>query len=375
MRRNARTRGEYKGMETRAPNSPPAGASSQPIALRILSSAFLRYSGAVMDTFVIALLRLGLQPWLGTRAPFGLFFLSVVFTSWFLGMGPGLLSVALGLIVGLYFTVGPKAGLNLSPAEWVGVINFVLTGILIVVLNEKQRRAKFLVDANVSALNEKQILLEQKQVEVEALNTRLQRAMQETHHRVKNNLQVVSALAEMQVEPGELTIPASAIQRIGTHVRALATIHDLLTLEAKENHTADTLHARTILEKLIPLVRATVGDRAIHYTADDIMLSSKQGTALALLVNELVSNAIKHGKGEIEITLRVEGETARLEVCDDGPGFPAGFNPKRSANTGLELIDSVGRWDLGGAVTFENGKQGGARVTVAFPTPVVPTLP
>ena len=294
--------------------------------------------------------------------PFGLFFFSVVFTSWLLGFGPGLVSVALGLVVGLAFADSPKRGLSLDAPGWVGLINFVLTAVLIVALNEKQRRAKLLVDANIHALNEKQALLEQKQAEVEALNTRLQRAMQETHHRVKNNLQVVSALAEMQVEPGESTVPATAIERIGTHVRALATIHDLLTLEAKESREADTLHARTILAKLIPLVRATVGDRAIVYTADDILLSSKQGTALALLVNELVSNAVKHGKGAIEITLHVEGDTTQLQVCDDGPGFPADFNAKRAANTGLELIDSVGRWDLGGAVAFENGAQGwGAR--------------
>lgn len=362
-------------MEIRAANNPLAGLSLPTKRPWITCSPFMRYSSAIVVTCAVGILRLSLHPLLAARAPFGLFFLSVVFTSWVAGFGPGLLAVALGLVLGLYFADSPKTGLTLGPAEHIGLINFVLTGIFIVALNEKQQRAKCLVDANVRELHDKQTLLEQKQAEVEALNTRLQRAMQETHHRVKNNLQVVSALADMQVEPGDATVPAAAIERIGTHVRALATIHDLLTQEARESRNADTLHAKTILEKLLPLIRATVGDRAITYRADDISLSAKQGTALALLVNELVSNAVKHGRGEIEIALHVEGDTARLEVCDDGPGFPTDFNPRKAANTGLELIDSVGRWDLGGAVAFENVAQGGARVVVTFPILNPSTLP
>ena len=353
-------------METPTINKPLVSLTA-PLGTAITGSPLFRYGCSIVITLAIAFLRLALHPLLQTRAPFGLFFLSIVFASWLAGFGPGLLSLAMGVGIGLYFADSPKSGLNLGLAEWVGLTNFVLTGILIVALNEKQRRAKSLVDANVQALHDKQTLLELKQAEVETLNTRLQRAMQETHHRVKNNLQVVSALAEMQMEPGQPTVPTTAIARIGTHVRALATIHDLLTQEAKQGHNDDILHAKTILDKLIPLVRATIGDREIRYTADDMTLSAKQGAALALLVNEMVSNALKHGRGAIGITLGVKADVARLEVCDEGAGFPPAFDSKRAANTGLELIDSVGRWDLGGTVAFENREQGGGRVVVTFP--------
>ena len=90
---------------------------------------------------------------------------------------------------------------------------------------------------------------------------------------------------------------------------------------------------------------------------------------MALLISELVSNAVKHGRADIELTLAVEGDRARLEVCDDGPGFPPGFNWSTSANTGLGLIDSTGRYDLRGAIFYENRDQGGARVVVTFPVP------
>ncbi len=76
--------------------------------------------------------------------------------------------------------------------------------------------------------------LRRHQAEIELLNVRLQRAMLETHHRVKNNLQVIAALVEMQGY-SESPLGATSIRRINTHVRALATIHDLLTQQAKDD--------------------------------------------------------------------------------------------------------------------------------------------
>ena len=211
------------------------------------------------------------------------------------------------------------------------------------------------------------------QQEIEALNARLARAMQETHHRIKNNLQVIVALVEMQAEElGE----NAAIKRIKQHVRSLATIHDLLTQQAKRDASTSVVSAEDVLQHLIPMLQATSGDRRIKADIVDVPLSVQKATALSLLVSECVSNAIKHAKGEVEITLDVEGDTARLEVCDDGPGFPHGFDPRKAAHTGLELIDSTARWDLRGEVMYENREQGGGRVVVTFPIdPLTPHEP
>ena len=200
--------------------------------------------------------------------------------------------------------------------------------------------------------------------EIEGLNVRLARAMQETHHRVKNNLQVIAALVEMQAdELGNV----SAVQRIKQHVRSLATIHDLLTQQAKADANTSVVNANEVLQRLIPMLQATTGDRHIKADVDDVMLPVQKATSLALLVSECVSNAIKHAKGEVEITLDVEGNAVRLEVCDDGSGFPPDFDSRRSAHTGLELIDSTAHWDLRGEVHYENREQGGGRVVVTFP--------
>ena len=60
-------------------------------------------------------------------------------------------------------------------------------------------------------------------------------------------------------------------------------------------------------------------------------------------------------------------DTVCLEICDEGPGFPPGFDSRTAANTGLELIDSTARWDLRGELSYENRDRGGGRVIVTFP--------
>ena len=218
--------------------------------------------------------------------------------------------------------------------------------------------------------------LRRHQTEIEALNVRLARAMQETNHRVKNNLQIISALLE--IEEGDEERQGHH-GRIRQHIQALAMIHDLLTRQTKEdalNHSH--VSAQTIIRRLTAMLDQAGGYRRIRAKVDEVLLPVQQSASLALLINECVSNAMKHGGSDIEITLKVSEQNsqdqeqhaprqAHLEVCDDGPGFPPGFDPQAAANTGLELIESAAKWDLRGDVQYDNRIGGGARVVVTFP--------
>jgi two-component sensor histidine kinase/CheY-like chemotaxis protein len=205
------------------------------------------------------------------------------------------------------------------------------------------------------------------QAHIEALNERLQRAMTETHHRVKNNLQIIGAMVDMRVMDGTQSIPIEEFQRLGMQARMLASVHDLLTQEAKEDGQADKISADAMLEKLIPMLRLTSPTRTIQFKCDAVRLPARKATSLTLLVNELVSNAIKHGKGDIGVSLFVQDGQAIFEVCDDGPGFPEGFSAGKAANVGLELVENLSRWDLGGRAEYANRPEGGARVRVVIP--------
>lgn len=213
---------------------------------------------------------------------------------------------------------------------------------------------------------------ERQQARIEMLNERLQRAMTETHHRVKNNLQVIAAMVDMQIMEQTSMLPASEFRRLGSHIHMLAAVHDLLTAKAKEDGLAHHVSSEEVMDKLLPLMQQLSGRPLAKVTVVDVLLTAKQGTSLALVLNELVSNAYKHGNGHVEVSFTICGQEAILDVYDNGPGFPPNFSPIKAAHTGLELVESLSRWDLFGHTRYGMREGGGGHVRVVMPLkPVV----
>lgn len=214
-------------------------------------------------------------------------------------------------------------------------------------------------------------MLRERQRQIEDLNKRLQRAIAESHHRIKNNLQVLVSLVETMRFSANRTAPPGELERLARHIRGLAVLHDLLTSETKTPGTElDSVPVHGILERLIPVLEMAAGNQRIQYYADEIRLTLKQSSALSLLVNELVSNALKHGSGTVVLELTQDNATTppkiRLCVSDNGPGFAEDFDPHQGNSTGLDLVESIGRWDLSGDIVYQNQPQGGAEVIVTF---------
>ena len=207
--------------------------------------------------------------------------------------------------------------------------------------------------------------------EIKALNARLQVAVAEVNHRVKNNLQIVAALIEMQANSETEPLHPGCAQRLTVHIHTLANIHDLLTDSART--IVDSISARETLSKLIPMLQATVTPRQVHFTGVDIQLSAKLCTALALITNELVSNAFKHSRGNVDVMLSLVEGNACLRVADNGAGFPGDFDPKIAANLGLGLVETLSRHDMGGGTRYTTLPEGGGCVTVSFPLPPAPS--
>jgi PAS domain S-box-containing protein len=214
--------------------------------------------------------------------------------------------------------------------------------------------------------------------EVEDLNDRLKRAMAESHHRIKNNLQVLSAMVDMQRMSDGDTVPKAELDRLGVHIRTLAGLHDLLTAEAKAGADGDTVQLGRSLDKMLPMFRSAGVKHLDCHFEDGLPVPLRQCGSFLMLVNELVSNATKHGNGNVTLRLsreearpaeseRRKWARARLVVTDDGPGFPPDFDPAEAAATGLELVASLAQWDLQGRVEYTNRPGGGAQVIVTFP--------
>lgn len=206
------------------------------------------------------------------------------------------------------------------------------------------------------------------QAEIQALNLRLQRAMTETHHRVKNSLQIISALVDLQLAEFEGDVPAEKVQQLNLQVRTLATVHDVLTQQSKEDAQVNTLSSQMLLGELIPMLQQIAMPRIVRYEVAEVALYSQQGVSLALIVNELVLNALKHGEGAVDVVFDADDTTATLQVSDDGAGLPEDFDPDMQGSTGIYLVENLATMDLKGTIVYENRPDGqGARIKVTFP--------
>ena len=222
---------------------------------------------------------------------------------------------------------------------------------------------------DITGRKQAELELESRTREVEALNVRLRRAITETHHRVKNNLQVIAAMIEMHKmdHAAERAIPIEAFEQLNLHVQSLAVVHDMLTNSDKDGDDAQMVPIKIVLEKLLPMLQQTATRGAIAHHIEDITLTAKQCIALSLLISELVSNALKHGQHGVEVSLRVASQTVEVLVEDNGPGFPDGFDPLAAGSTGLSIIESLVGMDLAGRSFYGNRPQGGGRVRITFP--------
>lgn len=210
------------------------------------------------------------------------------------------------------------------------------------------------------------------QTRIEELNAQLRDAMTEIHHRVKNNLQVIAAMLDIQMMEYEEFLPISEAKRLSEQIRTLSIVHDILTQQVQQNNPNANISVQSVFDRLLPNLAKAAGHDTFECAIADVPVSVKQATSLALIVAELISNALKHGLGWVEVTLETNEEGNVLEVCNDGAGFPADFDPLKSANTGLTLIDTLVRYDMRGTVQFENFDRG-ARVRVSFPASTSPS--
>lgn len=203
---------------------------------------------------------------------------------------------------------------------------------------------------------------------IATLNKRLQHSFLITQHHVRNNLQVISSMIESKTLDYKDVVPVGEFHRLGAHVRALATLHNILNQQARQTGAdMQTVSSRELLETLIQQLQQTVGPRRIDLTADDVRLTVGQGTALVLVANELARNALKHGKSHVEVAFKVEGSQAELQVCDDGAGFVPDFDTFAHKFGGLELVLTLSRYDLRGKVHFGNRPEGGGCVSITLP--------
>ncbi len=194
--------------------------------------------------------------------------------------------------------------------------------------------------------------------------------IQEIHHRVKNNLQTIASLLRLQARRSESAEVRAALKESVNRILSISLVHEFLSQQDEEvinvaevAHNIFNLVIESMLEPNFKIEKI--------FEAEPVVLPSEKASSLALMVNELVQNAIEHGfvgrsSGMIGLKLAVTSETAYcLEIYDNGIGLPPNFDRQKTKSLGIQIVRTLVETDLGG--TFELFSDGGTHAVITIP--------
>ena len=194
--------------------------------------------------------------------------------------------------------------------------------------------------------------------------------IREIHHRVKNNLQTVAALLRLQARRMESTSARSALEEAVRRVGSIAIVHETLSQAVEENVDFDEIADR--LGSMVTEVSAVGDSVRVRREGAFGVLNSGAATALAMVLTEVLQNAVQHGYsgdspgGTIVVSPRRLVGRLHVTVDDDGRGLPDGFDLDAATNLGLSIVRTLVESELGGQLTLENTPVG-TRVVVDVP--------
>lgn len=199
--------------------------------------------------------------------------------------------------------------------------------------------------------------------------------LRELDHRVRNNLSVILGLVRMERNRLPASPAPEAFARLENRLRSFILVHEALRRQKFRG-----VPIRDVAERLAQHLRNSMddGDRIrVEVTGGIPVLAERQGFALALVLNELITNALQHGFGDdrsgcIRIAIHEEGDDIRIDVIDDGVGDRGG-GASPSLGSGRSIVEALVRAELGGTVQYPPVPVGSC-VRLRFPQVAPPML-
>ena len=195
--------------------------------------------------------------------------------------------------------------------------------------------------------------------------------IQEIHHRVKNNLQMIASLLRMQARRSKSPDVKDALQESVNRILSISVVHEFLSEQGEK-----TIDVGEVARHIFDLVAMSMVDHAFELHSEcagqQLILPSSYASSIGLVLNELVLNATEHGfegrhAGRICLAMREEPAGYVLTFTDNGIGLPEGFDAAHARSLGVSIMRTLIEGDLGGSIQYDGAPGGGTRVTVAFP--------
>jgi two-component sensor histidine kinase len=317
--------------------------------LRVSANVLCSPTAAVIESAVLMLL-IG---WIDYVTDFNVtvfYFVPVVWATWRAGRKAGWFIAALcGATVLIADLMVPNGGRGIA-------FSYVNAGILVLA---SAALAELVISSRRSHERLKALL---------ALKTV---SLAEIHHRVKNNLQIVSSLLRLQ--SGKFANPAvrDVFTECRDRINAMARLHEQLYDERGQSHLDFAPHLRELAEMLLRSHKPAGCKLTLNVSADHVPLDLDQSILLNLIANELLLNSLKHAfhgrpAGKVDADLHMTGDRVVLTICDDGNGFvprPPEIEAQRA--TGIDLVQGMSR-QLGGEFVISRMAEGGTRATISF---------
>lgn len=186
--------------------------------------------------------------------------------------------------------------------------------------------------------------------------------IQEIHHRVKNNLQAIASLLRIQARRAKTAEVKAALKESVNRILSISVVHEYLSQQGSED-----IDVQEVMGHIFDLAARNMTDRDFlirtEFKGPRLILPSKCASSVALVLNELVLNAMEHAftgrkSGLIGLAVQEDADHWHLDFYDDGVGMPEGFADIPRKSLGLTIVQTLVEGDLGGTFAIENDERG-----------------
>lgn len=195
--------------------------------------------------------------------------------------------------------------------------------------------------------------------------------IKEIHHRVKNNLQTIVSLLRLQERRTESSEAKSVLQDCIGRVNSIAVVHEYLSQQGDGMIDVGKV-AKSIYQALVSSMLNSDFVLETDFATDNVLLPSEKATSIALILNELLQNAIEHAfagrtNGKLTVRFNDSGSYYELLIADNGVGLPDDFSWQQSSSLGLKIIKTMAEADLKGSFALVPLADGGVQASVIIP--------